>query len=237
MGRAHFGAGLAVPARLIGAGRWRAVLLLLTLSFLASCSPAAPGPTAAPAPSDTSPPAATTAPAPSPTPSATSAPPTATVTASPEPSETPSPSLTPAATDTPASTETATAVPATQAATQASGDFAPQASSIWNTTQTAYTTNGGCGSSLLPPYGLVEIAPTSGGLMWNDQAPGEYVLARVSDNNYAYSGQSATGDGNLSLALNFLSATSLTMTRNFVPANEAGCTHTHTYSGIFQWFR
>ena len=88
---------------------------------------------------------------------------------------------------------------------------------------------------ILPPYGLVQITPGGDTLTWKSQEPAPYVFGKVKTNVYAYSGPTALGDGTVTMSLTFTSATTLQMSRAFVPNSDPVCTHTHFYSGTFQW--
>ncbi len=114
-------------------------------------------------------------------------------------------------------------------------DFTPATASVWNFVQGPDQMSGACSGPLLPPYGLVQITPIENGLTWRSQEPTPYTFAKVKTNVYSYSGATATGDGAATMTLTFLSGTELTMTRTFVSNAEPACSHTHDYTGAFQW--
>lgn len=173
-----------------------------------------------------------------------------TVTARVEPTASPTP-VPPTATAAPTETQvkstrtsaapTATSVPPTATAippsATASGptDFTPTTASVWNFVQGPDQMNGACSGPILPPYGLVQITPIENGLTWRSQEPTPYTFAKVNINVYSFSGATATGDGTVTMTLSFISGTELVMTRTFVPNAEPACSHTHDYTGTFQW--
>jgi hypothetical protein len=115
-------------------------------------------------------------------------------------------------------------------------DYAPATGSVWEFVQGEDLMTGTCTTGpILPPYGLVQIIPGGETLTWRSQEPAPYTFSRVQTNVYAYGGPTAVGDGIVAMTLTFTSATTLRMTRAFVPASDPGCTHTHNYSGAFQW--
>jgi hypothetical protein len=118
-------------------------------------------------------------------------------------------------------------------------DFSPAVSQVWDFVQSPDTLSGDCANSkqLLPPYGLVQMAPSGGGLMWRSQEPAPYVFSEVQTNVYSYSGPTAVGDGTVTMMLSFISPTSATMTRAFVASNDPGCTHNYTYTATYKWDR
>jgi hypothetical protein len=179
---------------------------------------------------------------PAPTATPTSLPPSATAsvvpaTHTPRPTQTTAPAATetstvPAATDTPVP---ATHTAAPSASPAGSGDFAPAQPQVWNTALVGGDNQAGsCSASANAPYGLVLLTPGEGTLAMHNTVPEDYVLARVAANQYQYAGPSALGDGNLTLTVRFTSATTLEMTRSFVPSAEPGCTHQHNYTGAFR---
>jgi hypothetical protein len=93
---------------------------------------------------------------------------------------------------------------------------------------------GSCSATANAPYGLVLLTPGEGTLAMHNTVPEDYVLARLGPNTYQYAGPSALGDGTLTLDVVFTSATSLEMTRTFLPSAEPGCTHQHRYTGTFR---
>jgi hypothetical protein len=122
------------------------------------------------------------------------------------------------------------------AATPGEADYTPTTKSVWNFVQGQDNMTGTCSTGpILPPYGLAQIAPGGDTLTWKSQEPAPYVFGKVNTNTYAYSGPSALGDGTVTMSLTFTSATTLQMSRAFVPNSDPGCTHTHYYSGTFQW--
>jgi hypothetical protein len=62
-------------------------------------------------------------------------------------------------------------------------------------------------------------------------------MQRLGINQYQYAGPNSINDGVVTMTLTFVDAKNLTMVREFNAANEPGCTHTHQYTGVFQWFR
>lgn len=161
-----------------------------------------------------------------PTPTPTTAP-----TALPEP--------TPAPTPEPILAPTATPQAETPAANASAGqDFAPAQRSVWNTTIGQDQMRGECAKgSVLPAYGLVQITPGEGGLEWKNQEPKPYLMQRLGTNEYQYAGPNSISDGVVTMTLTFVDEKSLTMVREFTANAEPGCTHTHEYAGVFQWFR
>jgi hypothetical protein len=111
--------------------------------------------------------------------------------------------------------------------------------SRWNTAAGPDTMSGTCSGAITPPYGLVLITPFNGGetLNWHNTVPEDYLFLRISDDMYQYTGPSGVGAGAVTMVLTFVSNTSLQMVRSFVPAAEPGCTHTHTYTGTFEFFQ
>lgn len=98
--------------------------------------------------------------------------------------------------------------------------------------------NGSCSKgSVLPAYGLVQITPADNGLEWKNQEPKPYTMARAEANVYAYAGPNSINDGVVTMTVTFLDAKNLKMVRQFTPNNDPGCTHTHEYTGVFQWLR
>lgn len=114
-------------------------------------------------------------------------------------------------------------------------DFTPASASVWNFVQGPDQMSGTCSGPVLPPYGLVQITPIENGLTWRSQEPTPYTFAKVAANVYSYSGATATGDGSVTMTLTFISGTELVMTRTFVSNAEPNCSHTHDYTGAFQW--
>ncbi|MCL5995783.1 MAG: hypothetical protein M1546_06970 [Chloroflexi bacterium] len=150
----------------------------------------------------------------------------------------PAPTATAAATDTPAAT---TAAPAEATAAGSSGaeqDFAPKERSVWNTAVGLDNMSGTCAKgSMLPVYGLVQITPQGDTLNWKSQEPAPYTFNRMQVNLYRYSGPTALKDGVVTMTLQFLSDKELEMNREFVADADPNCTHTHVYTGTFQWAR
>ena len=117
------------------------------------------------------------------------------------------------------------------------GDYTPTQSSVWNTTIGPDNMTGTCSTgSILPVYGLAQITPAGDTLTWRSQEPAPYTFSRVKTNVYRYSGSTSLNDGTVTLTLTFTSATTLQMTRAFIPTADPACQHTHQYSGVFQWF-
>ena len=207
---------------------------LLAVAALTACSPAPlPQPASTPMPaSPTVAPSATHTPSPAPsTATETAEPATATASATARPSQTRAASATPTATT--AATSTSTVAPT--ATTAGSGDFSPTQAQVWNTAVVGGdNTTGSCAATANAPYGLVLLTPGAGTLAMHNTVPEDYVLTRLGDNAYQYSGASALGDGTLTLDVRFTSATTLSMSRVFVSNAEPGCTHQHNYTGTFR---
>lgn len=121
--------------------------------------------------------------------------------------------------------------------TKTGSDYTPTVAQIWNFVQSPDNMTGTCtGGAILPPYGLVKLAPAgTGALEWRSQEPTPYLFTRSGANTYSYTGPTALGDGTVTLLLTFTSSTTATMSRAFVPTDDPGCTHTHTYSAEYQW--
>jgi hypothetical protein len=125
---------------------------------------------------------------------------------------------------------------AASAGTGGETDYTPATQSVWNFAQGQDNLTGTCSTGpILPPYGLVQITPGGDTLTWKSQEPAPYVFGKLKTNLYAYSGPTALGDGTVTMSLTFTSATTLQMSRAFVPNSDPACTHTHFYSGTFQW--
>ena len=128
---------------------------------------------------------------------------------------------------------------AVAAATPAQGggaDFTPKVAQVWNFTQSQDNMSGTCsGGPILPPYGLVKITPQGNALTWLSQEGAPYTFTRTAANTYSYSGPAVVGDATVTMVLKFTSAETLTMSRAYVANNEPACTHTHYYTGAFQW--
>ena len=121
---------------------------------------------------------------------------------------------------------------------QSSGgtDYAPKTAQVWNFTQSADNMSGTCASGpILPPYGLVKITPQGNGLSWLSQEGIPYTFTRTQPNTYRYSGPAVVGDATVTMVLTFTGTETLTMSRAYVANSEPACTHTHYYTGVFQW--
>jgi hypothetical protein len=190
--------------------KWTMLLAVCALLVLPACGGnATPQPTQAPA--ATAAPVATSTIAPTPTAAATA---------------------TAAATDTPAPSPTAAAEPGAQT------NFAPKVRSVWNTAVGLDQMTGTCSQgSVLPVYGLVQITPAGDDLTWKSQEPKPYTLKRLAVNQYEYSGPTSIDDGVVTMTLKFSSDKALEMLRVFVSKADPACTHTHEYTGTFQWER
>ena len=135
-----------------------------------------------------------------------------------------------------APTPTAGASVAPTAAPGAGADFTPKTAQVWNFTQSADNMSGTCaGGPILPPYGLVKMTPQGNNLVWLSQEGLPYTFARSAANTYGYTGPAVVGDATVTMVLKFTSPTTLTMSRAYVANSEPGCTHTHNYTGVFQW--
>lgn len=209
---------------------------LLVVTLATGCaSPSTPTST------PTSIPAATVAP----TKTFTPVPPTATSTAAKTPTSTPAPTETAVPTKTPtlaAPTKAPTSLPtqpaptATSTSTGGGDEFTPKVTSVWETAIGQDIMAGVCtGGPILPAYGLVQITPNSDALTWLSQEPAPYTFFRTAPNTFYYSGPTSTGDGAVTMTLRFTSTTTLAMQRIFTPASDPACTHTHNYTGTFQW--
>jgi hypothetical protein len=185
---------------------------------------------------------------------ASSTPPAPTATQTVVPTPTASPTVLPS--DTPVSTATeqasATHTPlATQTASATTGAASPTAAATPGTDQTIFNTpsvwntslvggdnmSGNCTAAVNPPYGLVLITPQQEMLLWHNTVPEDYGFQKIGDNNYLYAGPTGIGDGTVTMELTFTSPEALQMTRVFIANTEPDCTHTHTYAGVFQYFR
>jgi hypothetical protein len=120
---------------------------------------------------------------------------------------------------------------------QGSGtDFTPKVAQVWNFTQSQDNMSGTCaGGPILPPYGLVKITPQGNTLLWLSQEGIPYTFTRSQPNTYSYSGPAVVGDATVTMVLKFTGAEALTMSRAYVANSEPACTHTHYYTGVFQW--
>jgi hypothetical protein len=174
-------------------------------------------------------------------PPATTTPP-AIITPSPAPTAIPLP--TPNATD--AAMSTAAAQSALASPLQSpigtpasSTGFAPAQRSVWDTSIVGQDQmQGNCTQgSVLPAYGLVQITPSDNGIEWKNQEPQPYAMTRIAENEYQYAGPNSINDGVVTMTVKFVDAQNLTMQREFVPKNDAGCTHVHDYNGVFKWYR
>ncbi len=115
-------------------------------------------------------------------------------------------------------------------------DYTPTVAQVWDFTQGQDNLSGTCaGTQILPPYGPMKITPHGNTLELNTKEPTPYILTRVQPNIYSYSGPTATGDGKVTLTLTFTGEETSKMTRALVPNNDPACTHTHYYTGAFQW--
>jgi hypothetical protein len=121
----------------------------------------------------------------------------------------------------------------------AGADYAPTQRSVWDTSIVGQDQmQGNCTQgSVLPAYGLVQITPFEGGLEWKNQEPKPYEMTRVAANEYQFAGPNALNDGVVTMTVTFVDAQNLTMRREYVPENDAGCTHVHDYKGVFKWNR
>ncbi len=132
--------------------------------------------------------------------------------------------------------EAAAAAKAAQCAAGGVTDYTPTTASVWNFAQSQDKMTGTCSAGpILPPYGLVQITPGGDSLVWKSQEPAPYTFGKVKTNVYAYSGPTALGDGTVTMNLTFTSATALQMSRAFISNSDPACTHTHFYTGAFQW--
>ena len=96
---------------------------------------------------------------------------------------------------------------------------------------------GACSGAVTPVYGRVLITPQGNTLVWKNQEPAPYTMARVRASVWQYSGPTSIGDGTVTMVVQFTSATTLQLTRSFVSSAEPNCTHVHHYTGTFQWNR
>lgn len=117
-------------------------------------------------------------------------------------------------------------------------NFAPAQRSVWNTTIGQDQMRGTCAKgSVLPAYGLVQITPGENGLEWKNQEPKPYPMQRLDVNRYQFAGPNSINDGVVTMTLTFVDDKNLSMLREFIADKEPDCTHTHEYTGVFQWFR
>lgn len=117
-----------------------------------------------------------------------------------------------------------------------SGEFTPRVRSIWNTAVGLDQMQGTCPKgSLLPVYGLVQVTPNGDTLAWKNQEPAPYTMTRLQPNVFQYAGPSAIKDGIVTMTVKFFSDKTLEMNRIFVADADPGCTHTHVYTGAYQW--
>jgi hypothetical protein len=220
--------------------------LVFVVLFAAACQPEA---TPQPATATVQPPATRAATATT-LPVLTNLPPTAaptntaqpTVTPTAEPSATASPTGTATAeaslTPTAITTARPTAGSPTPSPTSASAQTIFNTPSVWNTSVVGPGVPAGtCSGTVNPPYGLVLITPQGDQLLWHNTVPEDYTFQKTSETTYLYTGPTGIGDGTVTMQLTFAGDQALQMTRAFVPNAETGCTHTHTYSGVFQFFR
>lgn len=91
--------------------------------------------------------------------------------------------------------------------------------------------------SVLPAYGLVQITPNDAGLEWKNQEPKPYPMTLAEPNQFVYAGANSINDGVVTMTVTFVDDKNLTMLRQYTPNNDPACTHTHEYTGVFQWFR
>ncbi len=137
----------------------------------------------------------------------------------------------------------ATAVPPTPTISPSkiatAAEYTPQQTSVWDTELSPNTDNmqGTCSGPVTPVYGLVQITPQGGTLVWKNQEPAPYTLSRVRANTWQFSGPNGLNDGTVTLVVQFTSATTLQLTRTFVASAEPNCTHVHHYAGVFKWYR
>lgn len=206
---------------------------LLSIFWLAGCQASATAELATPTrrASDPAPTAAATNTAPP------AASPTARASATSTPSATATASPVPTASATEAATATATPTqPAPSATTVAQTIY--NTPSVWNTSLVGGDVmTGNCGAAVNPPYGLVLITPGAETLVWHNTVPEDYAFQKTGDTTYLYTGPTGIGDGTVTMQLTLIGAEALQMTRAFVSNAEPDCTHTHTYSGVFQYFR
>ncbi len=88
---------------------------------------------------------------------------------------------------------------------------------------------------MLPVYGLVQITPNSDTLAWKNQEPAPYTMKKLQPGVYQYAGPTAIKDGVVTMTVTFLSDKALEMNRVFVADADLACTHTHVYTGTYQW--
>jgi len=116
------------------------------------------------------------------------------------------------------------------------GAFEPTVAQVWNFVQSPDNMTGTCNSGpVLPPYGLVKITPHGNTLEWRSQEPAPYTFSRVRPNVFSFAGPTVTGEGTVTMVLTFTGKQSLTMSRALVLTSDPGCTHTHLYTGAWQW--
>jgi hypothetical protein len=116
------------------------------------------------------------------------------------------------------------------------GAFEPTVAQVWNFVQGQDNMTGTCnGGPILPPYGLVKITPHGATLEWRSQEPAPYTFARARPNVFSYAGPTVTGEGKVTMVLTFTGKQTLTMSRALVLTSDPNCTHTHLYTGAWQW--
>lgn len=106
------------------------------------------------------------------------------------------------------------------------GGFAPTARTIWNSQVGPDQLVGECTTGALNfcPF-MFAITPSGSNLIWKGQEVKNYLLRKVRENVFAYSGRNGVGDGTLKIVLVFTSPTTLSMTQTLVLDREPGCQH------------
>ena len=122
-------------------------------------------------------------------------------------------------------------------ATQGASSFEPAVASVWNTVASP-DSPAGCAAALsIVPYGPGLITPGGDRLVWHNTAQEDYTFSRVQANVFQYAGATPAGDGTVNMTLTFTAGQTLEMVRVFSPSAEPGCTHTHFYTGVWQFDR
>lgn len=197
--------------------------------------------------------ACTPAPAPTATPTASPRP---TETVEPTETNTPRPTATHTPTYTPTATATATRRPVTAAPTATSdqnasatpdqsasatpttapvADFVPPGDSLWQLDYSPFNvsrTDACPGELVIDFYGRIAVTSGTDGITWRRPDGSSYSLARLSPNNYAGGGVAPLAGYNLSIAVTFLSETTLTVTYTLIPQDNTNCNYIYQYNGV-----
>ena len=130
------------------------------------------------------------------------------------------------------------ATPAKPTPRPTAAEFVPQRVSRWDIgSPSPDNMQGTCTNPITPAYGPVLITPQGDTLVWKNTEPTPYTMTHIRANVWQYSGPTATGDGAVTMVVQFTSATTLQLTRKFVSTAEPNCTHLHNLTGAFQWYQ